>query len=204
MTRKSRALGLILSTVLAVPGLSATKNYGLEVGDKAPAIHQNDISGHPFDLAEAESAGPVVLVFYRGGWCPFCNLQLHDLQIDLVPFAKKNHAQIAAISVDQATEEAKTQAKHDLTITLLSDPTAALLGAYHVQYHVSPKLVKKYKKDYHVDLEAYSGQAHHIIAVPAVFVINGLGTIVYAHADPNYKVRAPESEIKAAITKATK
>jgi len=204
MTFKTQALGLFLSALMAAPAFAAVESSGLKVGDKAPAIHQNDINGTLFDLTAAEGSGPVVLVFYRGGWCPFCNQQLHDLQITAVPFAKKHHAQIVAISVDKATEEAKTQAKHDLTITILSDTKAELLGAYNVQNHISPEQYEIYKTKYHLDLEESSGEKHHIIAIPAVFVMDSLGTIIYAHADSNYKVRAPISEIKAAIVKAEK
>ncbi len=203
MTFKWPLIGLFLSALMVIPGLGAASQYGLTVGEKAPAIHQKDINGHPFDLAATEASGPVVLVFYRGGWCPFCNLQLHNLQTTVVPFATKDHARIVAISVDLPTEEAKTQNKHDLTMTLLSDPKAVLLGAYNVQNPISLADYEKYKTVYHVDLEKYSGETNHLIAIPAVFVMDSQNTIVYAHADPDYKVRAPESDIKAAILKAS-
>ena len=204
MTTKTRVASLVLLAFLALPVLAVEQETGLKVGDKAPDIHRLDIKGKSFDLATAETAGPVVIVFYRGGWCPFCNLQLHDLQINLVPFAKDHHAQIVAISVDKTTEEAKTQAKHDLTMAIISDTKAELLTAYHVRNQISPELYEKYKTEYKLDLEESSGEKHHIIAVPAVYIVDPHGTIIYAHVDSNYKVRAPLSEIKDAIVKAQK
>jgi peroxiredoxin len=145
----------------------------------------------------------VVVVFYRGGWCPFCNLQMRSLQTKVLPKLAPLHASIVAISVDLPTEGRKTQQKDNLAFRVVSDPKAKLLDAYKVKYAVPADLVAKYKA-HAIDLEAASGEKHHVIAVPAVYVIDAAGKIVYRYVDENYKVRAPEADIIAAAAKSTK
>lgn len=195
------AILLILSIFAqehAMAGPSTT--YGLQTGAAAPQIATKDIDGKSFDLHAEVKKGPVVLVFYRGGWCPYCNLQLRNLEKGISADLKKLGASMVAISVDTVEEGLKTDSKEKLSAVIISDPEAKILGDYKVKFTVPQELVTKYKNEYKIDIEASSGKKHHIIAVPAVYVVDSKGTITYSYVDENYKVRAPEADIVKAVS----
>ena len=190
---------VVVAIVLCVPlAAFAETKYGLKAGEKAPNINIKDVNGQIFDLNDSLKSGPVVVVFYRGGWCMYCNTQLRDLEAEVVPVTKKYNAKMIAISVDKMESAVKTKDEDKLSFHVASDPEAKTLGDYNVQYKMTDELVKKYLS-YKVDIETASGMKHHIIAVPSVFVIDTAGTIVYSYANDDYKVRAKIVDVKRAI-----
>lgn len=200
-----RMILMLLSVVVMHGQLAlAESTYGLGVGTTAPAIDTKDVDGKRVNLAESTKKGPVVLVFYRGGWCPYCNVQLRALQSKLVPQLAALQASLIAISVDRVDEELKTKKAEGLTFSIISDPKAKILADYRVKYVVPAELVAKYKNEYKIDLEAASGEKHHIIAVPAVYVVDHSGKIAFAHVDEDYKKRAAEEDILQAVKSASK
>ena len=199
-------LVLMLLGIVALHGhlAFAESTYGLKVGADAPAIDTIDVDGKPVKLVESVKKGPVVLVFYRGGWCPYCNVQLRALQSKLVPQLTALQASLIAISVDRVDEELKTKKDEGLSFSIISDPKAKILADYRVKYVVPDELVAKYKNEYKIDLEAASGEKHHIIAVPAVYVVDPSGKVTFAHVDEDYKKRAAESDILEAVKSVSK
>jgi peroxiredoxin len=191
---------IILSLSLFISLPTFAKDFGLPLGEKAPQINMKDVDGVKFNLKKSLKKGPVVLVFYRGGWCPYCNLQLRNLQSEVVPSLGKYQATLVAISVDRLDEALKTKKSEALGITVLSDPTASLVKKYNVVNKVPMKLVKKYKSKYKIDLEKSSGKKHHIIAVPAVFIVKENGKISFSYANEDYKTRAQTKDILNALT----
>ncbi len=185
------------SKELAVKDVKSS--YGIEVNKMAPDFSISDIQGNKFNLKNEVKTGPVVLVFYRGGWCPFCNIQLRSLQTELVPQLSANKAKLVVISVDSLDEASKTDNNENLDMTVISDSDASILKLYNVAYKVPGELVTKYINEYKIDLEKSSGKKHHLIAVPSVFVINKSGKIIFSHIDENYKVRVENSEIIEAL-----
>ncbi len=191
---------LILSG--SVSSKAAKSEYGLIVGATAPEIVAKDVQGGSFRLTQQLKRGPVVLVFYRGGWCPYDNLQLRNLESEVIPFAKKHQTSVVAISVDQAKKGKETRNRQELSFRILSDPDAEILKEYRVRHKLSKDLLKKYRKQAKINIESYSGKSHHIIAAPAVYVIAPSRRVVYVHADKENTNRAPEDQIKKAILKA--
>jgi len=181
------------------PEAHEVSDRGLGVGAKAPQISTTDIDGKSFDLNQTLSASPVILVFYRGGWCPYCSLQLRKLQLEALPRIKNAGGKLVAISVDKPGRAVEMKKKENLGMTLLSDPRAKILKAYDVDFKVPDDLVEKYIKKYKIDLEAHSGEKHHIIAVPAVYVINKSGELTFSYVNENYKVRAQVEDILKAV-----
>lgn len=171
--------------------------FGLDTGRPAPDFTVKTDTGTTFHLMEVLKKGPVVLVFYRGGWCPYCQTQIRELQKNAGAFRERG-ATLAALSVDQAVYARETSAKEKLGFPLLSDPDAGVLGKYHLRLEVDDATLEKYK-EYGIDLEKASGRAHHIIAVPAVFVIDGQGIIRWAYVNEDYKVRAKIADILKAL-----
>lgn len=172
---------------------SAPSGLGLEVGTTAPDATLTDLTGKPQRLGALYASGPVFVVFYRGGWCPFCNLQLHRLAQATPKFTEKG-IKLVAISVDVPGEEAKTQAKQGVPFPMLSDSDLTVHKAFHV-VHVSPDAEAKALASYGIELEKYSGQPHHSYAVPAIFLIDRSGKIRWRHIEEDYKVRPTPAQM---------
>ena len=166
---------------------------GISVGQPAPGASVFDIEGNPVVLGELVAQGPTLLVFYRGGWCPYCNHQMHELTQAWDGFQDRSITPIA-ISVDRADESAKTQASWEIPFPVLSDPDLEAHTAWKVLNQVDEETYAKLI-GYGHDLEAASGRDHHTIAVPSMFLIDAGGTVRWAHADPSYKVRPTPEQI---------
>jgi peroxiredoxin len=166
---------------------SVPSGLGLKLGTKAPDVTLSDITGKPQKLSALYNEGPTFVVFYRGGWCPFCNLQLQGLTNAKADFDAKG-LKIVAISVDKADEEAKTKAKHGLAFPMLSDGDMLAHKAFNV-IHVAPEAEQKALLGYGINLEAASGKTHHSFAVPAIFLVDKTGAIQWMHIDEEYKTR---------------
>lgn len=169
----------------------------LSTGDIIPSITLQDTGGQRVDLNEAIKQQPAVIIFYRGGWCPYCNLQLGQLKT-IEPQLQKLGYQILAISPDRPEKLAESIDKQQLTYKLLSDSEMKAAKAFGIAFRVNDKTLKKYD-EYGIDLESASGQSHHLLPVPSVFIVGTYGVINYSYSNPDYKVRlAPEDLLKAA------
>lgn len=175
---------------------SATEVHPLLLGTQAPDIAMKTPDGKDTSLSKQMAGKPAILVFYRGGWCPYCNTQLSDLRL----IAKEVEAlgyQIIAISPDRPEELTKTLTKDKLDYTLLSDSKADALKAFGIAYRVDDETIKKYQ-GYGIDLEKSSGETHHVLPVPSVFIIDKDNLLQFSYTHPDYRVRVPGSVILAA------
>jgi len=174
---------------------TAPAGFGLKVGDRAPDASLPDVTGKTQSLAEIFAQGPTLVLFYRGGWCPFCNLELHDYSVNKPEFDRRG-VRLVAISVDKPSEEAKTQAKHGVPFPMLSDPKMVALQAYRV-VHVPGDTEKKAMAGYGIDLVAYSGESHGDFAVPSIFLVGRNGVVLFAHIDEDFKTRPGAKQMLA-------
>jgi len=181
----------ILSTVAIAENMTQP---GLNVGVAAPDFTAQTYTGNKVTLSDYYKKGHVVLIFYRGEWCPFCNLQLKSFQDRLADF-KNLGATIIAVSVDKQDYGTKIVQKDALAFEVVSNPDADILQAYNVVYKVPDDLAQKYLNEYYIDLEAHSGRKDHIIAVPATYVIDKTGKIIFAYANVEYKNRTKPEEV---------
>ena len=154
--------------------------------------------GRPIHFYRLIHQKKTVLIFYRGDWCPFCNAHLADLARIEGELRHKGY-QIIAVSPDAPAELTKTLTRNHLTYQLFSDSKADAMKNFGVAYRLDDATFNMYRDNYHVDLERYSGQPHHILPVPSVFIMNQRGVILYVHSDPDYKVRLKGSELLKAI-----
>src|SRR5271170_7712211 len=175
------------STVGTVAASAADVNP-LAAGDNLPAVVLKTASGQPFDLKAEVAKKPTVLIFYRGGWCPFCNRQMSGLQ-GIVKDLNDAGYQLLAISPDKPEELAKSIDKHTLTYTLLCDSDATAIQAFGLAFLAPSRQFGM--------LEQYSGQKHHTLPVPAVYILGTDGTIKFVHFDPDFKKRMDPAEIVA-------
>ncbi len=173
------------------------EGVGIAPGQPAPDAAVERADGAPVTLAELYATGPVLLVFYRGGWCPYCNYQVHELATAWPEFQSRGVTPVM-ISVDRMEEAAKTQASWEIPFPVLSDPDLAAHTAWRVIHHADDAEVRKLAM-FGIDVEASSGRAHHDFAIPSMFLVDKGGVVRWAHADPDYKVRPTVEQILSAM-----
>ncbi len=202
-------LSLTLATALALAlqsddaAKSAAEAKPLKVGVMAPKVSLQNIEGKRVSLKSILDGKPTVLVFYRGGWCPFCNTHLSDLakvEGDL----KQLGYQLIAITPDKPEEMRKTVEKRHLSYQLFSDTKADALKKFGVAFRVDDQTFTMYRDRFHIDMEGATGETHHILPVPSVFILDRKGQIVFVHSNPDYKVRLKGDDVVAAAKAAQK
>ena len=172
-------------------------NTGIPVGQKIPDAHGRDLDGKDVTLSSLYAKGPILLAFYRGGWCPFCNSEIHALTTAFPDYQKRGVTPVA-VSVDTPDKEAKLKATYAIPFPVLSDSDATMIEAFHVVNKVNDQQLAK-MKTFGVDLEASSGKTHHEIAIPALFLVDRSGVVRWAHSDPDFKTRPSTAQLLAAI-----
>ncbi len=169
----------------------------LLLGSQLPDVTLKNIEGTPVRLSQVVDGKPALLVFYRGGWCPYCNLQLQGLRLVRAELAELGY-QMIAISPDSPESMRATLDTSPLDYTLLSDSEANAIRAFGLAFKVDDATLDKYR-EYGIDLaQASGGQTHHALPVPAVYLVGADGTLQFSYVHPDYTVRMPESVILAA------
>lgn len=165
-------------------------------GMKAPAFDVRDAAGQPVAFDPDHLSDPVILTFFRGGWCPYCNLHLAELrhvESDLRTMGFK----LWFVSIDRPELLYDSLQNPDIGYTILSDADIEATRAFGVAFRVDDETVEQYK-GFGVDLEAVSGERHHVLPAPSTFIIGSDGVIRFAYTNPNYKVRLHPSILMAA------
>jgi len=173
------------------------KGTGLEPGQHVPDVHARDLQGKEVKLSELVPRGPLLLAFYRGGWCPYCNFEIRELS-KAYPEYRKFGVLPVAVSVDQLDEAAKTNAAYRIPFPVLSDTELSFVSGFHVENHLDDAMVAQLRS-LGIDPERYSGKAHHTIAIPALFLIDKQGVVRWAHDDSDITVRPSTDQILFAI-----
>jgi len=201
LTRRILALpflALVLALFLAAPEISAAPD-ALAIGDTLPEVSLTTADNKPFALRAAAASKPAVLVFFRGGWCPYCNRHLGalaEIEDDLAALG----VQLLAISPDSPEKlYAAPKREEQPKFTLLSDQDARAMDAFGISFVVPDELVAKYKTAYMIDIEADSGRTHHKLPHPAVYVVDTTGVIRFAHVNEDYRVRLEPTAILEAV-----
>lgn len=185
-----------LVLILLFLNLPAFALTGLKLGENAPKLSLTDLNGQEFNLQEAGKTR--VLVFYRGSWCPYCMKQLKAMETDLFTPLKEKSVDLLAISVDAKKIAMKMQRNSNLSFSIVSDPKAESLKAFQIINKIEDETYNKYKNSYGFDLEAESGEKHHMVAHPAVYIIKD-GKIIFADVHINYKERTDNELILQAL-----
>lgn len=165
----------------------------LKIGEKAPNFIAFDQNGDKFKSSEVLKEKQLIVVFYRGQWCPYCNRHLSELQDHLEDF-KKAGAQIIAVSPEKTENINKTVEKTKADFPVLWDKDNSIMESFGVNFILAKDLQEKYKK-YGVDLAKANGNPSQTLPVPATFVIGKNGKIKFLHYDPDYKNRSSTKEI---------
>ena len=170
---------------------SGQAGRALKVGDRAPDFTLNDPDGRPVSSADLLARGPLVLSFYRGVWCPYCNLELQALQ-EALPQFQALGASLVAISPQLAANSRKSQRQNKLEFPILSDTGNEVAAAFGLRFTLPDYLVELYRSLKN-DLPAFNGDPGWTLPMPARYVIGQDGIIAYAEVNPDYTLR-PEPE----------
>jgi peroxiredoxin len=170
---------------------SGAAERALKVGDKAPAFTLRDPEGTPVSSAALLAKGPLVLSFYRGVWCPYCNMELQALQAASPAFERLG-ASLVAISPQTAPNSRKSVRQNGLGFPILSDPGNQVAASFGLRFELPDYLVALYKSLKN-ELPAFNGDPSWTLPMPARYVIGPDGTILYAEVNPDY-TRRPEPE----------
>ncbi len=172
---------------------SAEATHPLKVGKRAPGPMLHGVDGNPFDLAAAFADKPTALIFYRGGWCMYCNRQLGDLQ-QIEPELVRLGYQLIGVSPDRPEKLRESIGKHKVSYRLLSDSKMKASTAYGLTFRLDDETVTKYK-GYGIDLVDATGETHNQLPVPAVYLIDMNGVVQFQYANPDYTKRLDANEL---------
>ena len=164
------------------------KPEGLFINSKAPEIKDTDQSGLEVSLKNLRKKGSVVVIFYRGYWCPYCNKELKRFADSLNLITDKK-ATVLAVSPEGAEGRSKTVAATGATFSFVTDADAAIARAYKTSYVVDDKTLARYKSFGNdlLSINAQKGQA--VLPVPAVYIVNKDGYVTYRFFEPDFRKR---------------
>jgi peroxiredoxin len=171
---------------------------GLAVGDTAPNFTLPDALGQPITLADLLLQGPVVATFYRGEWCPYCNVQLRGLEAAL-PRLRELGATLVAVSPQAADHSLSLTEKHELTFPVLSDLDQEVIRAYRVQFTLSGDLEDLQVNVFQNDPASQNADHSRSLPVPATFVIDRDGIVRAAFVSADWRYRPEPADIIAAL-----
>jgi peroxiredoxin len=171
---------------------------GLAPGERAPGFSLPDAMERSVSLQERLSAGPVVLVFYRGEWCPYCNTYLRALQAAL-PEITSRGASLLAVSPQSPDHSLSIADKAQLGFDVLSDLDQAVIRAYKVQFTAPADLQDVHTNVFHLDLRDHTADRSWQLPVPATFVIDRTGVVRAAHVSADYRTRMEPADIIATL-----
>ena len=172
----------------------------LKVGNRAPEFMLRNAKGEIVDIGALRKKGPVIVTFYRGGWCPYCNLELKAFQ-EILPEIKAAGASLVAISPEKPDDTLSTAEKNALAFEVLSDVGQKVGRAFGLVYQFTEELRSAYR-GFGRDIPAHNGTpGEWALPVSATYVIDRNGTIIYAYTDVDYRDRADPRDVIDFLTR---
>ncbi len=179
---------------------SGIVDRAIQVGDKAPDFTLKDATGKSVTLSKLLEDGPVILTWYRGGWCPYCNIALAAMQEKLPEFEKAG-ARLVALTPELPDKSLDTKQKNELEFTVLTDLNHEVARDYGLVFKLTPKVRELYRGFF--DLTEFNGDeaGDEELPLAATYVIDGGGVVRWAFLDADYRKRAEPDEVLAAVRK---
>ncbi|MGJ8653393.1 MAG: peroxiredoxin-like family protein [Opitutaceae bacterium] len=199
--RNTIATTLLLTATLLLPTFlvgapdKPTEVNPIEVGSTVPDVTLTQADGNSVQLRELVAEKDTVIVFYRGSWCPYCTRHLAALGQVENQLLEKGY-QIVAVSPDNTKHVSESAS--DYNYTLYSDSEMKAASAFGLAFEVDARMRKKLES-YNIDIETASSQKHHLLPVPAVYIVGKDGLIKFRHFNPDYKKRLDPEDILEAI-----
>ncbi|MGQ7886143.1 peroxiredoxin-like family protein [Paenibacillus sp. WC2504] len=168
--------------------------FGLNEGDRAPNFTLTNPLGEQITLYDQLANGPVILIFYRGVWCPFCNVQLRAYQ-QLLPEIQKIGGQLMAVSPQSPDNSLSQMEKEQLTFHVLSDPNGQVADSYKLLFELPAYLQNTFTGILGRDLAKFNESDRWLLPVPATYLIDRQLIIRYARVDPDFMNRTEPQEM---------
>ncbi|TYK65230.1 peroxiredoxin-like family protein [Colwellia echini] len=184
--------------IIAQAKLFQQGDSALKLNDNAPNFTLTNPKGTLISLTDLLIKGPVVVTFYRGSWCPYCNLQLNALQ-QRMPDITALGAQLVAISPQVPDDSLTADEINNLDFIVLSDQDAKVAAQYGVAWEVPEYLLEHMRVDRKLNLEAINNGNSNILPIPATFIINTNGEVSWRYVDVDYRTRSEPDDIIEAL-----
>lgn len=186
----------VFSLIVAISQISfAQINYDhLNVGDTAPRIQAVDQFGATIDSDELLNKGKVLVVFYRGSWCPHCNRHLASLEENLEEFKRKG-VSVIVVTPERPDKIEEASEKWKASYSIVHDMNNEIMTAYKVAFDVNEENVPRNFSALQKRLDQYNAENNHVLPVPATYIIDEDHRISYVHYDPDYKNRSNFEEL---------
>ena len=166
----------------------------LKIGEKALNFKLPNPQGKLISLSSLLEKGPVIVTFYRGSWCPYCNLQLRALQAKLADIHKLG-ASLVAISPEVPDESLTENEINKMEFTVLSDQDAKVASQYGVAWEVPEFLLDHMRVDRQLDLKKINNGNASVLPIPATFILNTDGIVKWSYVNVDYRTRSEPDEI---------
>lgn len=199
--------GFVAQVPVDVQDLMEAKNQELEdssilagalkVGDKLPEVELPNALGEKVSLSSLLSEKPVVLTFYRGGWCPYCNLALKALQDNLAEIEELGAAMVA-ITPELPDSSMSTREKNELTFEVLSDQGNKVASQLGLVFTLPEELRPVYQ-EFGIDIPSANGDSSFGLPLAATYIIDRSGEVKYAFLDTDYRERAEPADVLEAL-----
>ena len=190
-----KMFSLLLICLCVLNAIAQEKAEGLPVNAVAPDFTAKDTNGEEISLLSLKEKGAVVIIFYRGNWCPYCNKELKTLQ-DSLQYITDKGATVIAISPEAAEGIDKTIEKTGASFPVLHDANVRIAKAYKVSYEVDEKTRTTYLEKWNVDFLKINEQKDKaILPVPAVYIVNKEGKIIYRFFNRDISKRPSVQEL---------
>jgi peroxiredoxin len=172
----------------------------VKVGDALAPFTLYNAVGKPVGLEDLVATGPAVLVFYRGGWCPYCNLALRTYQRELLPQLDAWHATLAAISPQTPDQSLSTAEKAALDFQVLSDPGSRLARRIGIAFEQAEEVLAAQRR-LGLDLAHVNEEGSTLLPMPTVLIVDPNRTVRFAEVHPDYTARTEVADIAAALAR---
>lgn len=166
---------------------------GIARGTKVPEFAAKTHLGKPITSTQLIARGPLLVLFYRGGWCPYCNTQVKKMADAAKHFAARGITPVM-VSVDELDGAAMAQATYKIPFPVISDPDLSLVEAFNVANQLTTAGYSRLQ-GFGLDIERWSDREHHILPHPSAFLVDKTGTVVWGHVATDYKVRPSVTQL---------
>lgn len=172
-------------------------DQALKTGDKIPTIELPNATGKIISIQEQIKKGKVIIAFYRGGWCPYCNLELKALQ-EILPQIKEKGASLIAITPETPNNSLNTIEKNNLEFEVLTDKDNKTASKFNLTYKLPKELLDIYL-NFGINLEKSNDNQLGELPIAATYVVDTKGTIIFDYIKEDYKLRASTEAIIASL-----
>jgi peroxiredoxin len=166
----------------------------LKAGQVAPAFNLKDANGNVVESAKLLASGPLVVTFYRGVWCPYCNIDLKAIE-EARPFIEVKGASLVALSMQNAPNSRRSMRENGLGFPILVDKNGTVAEAFGLRFKLSIEIVSIYRDVLKNDLEAFNDDNSWTLPMPARYVIGQDGVVAYAEVNPDFTRRPDPSDL---------